>query len=184
LPIRYTQWGNHESENVLAAWIACKEFGVSSQDFSTSLETFQKPAHRIEFVASIQGVDYFDDSKGTNIDATIKAVEAMTRKVVLIAGGVDKGASYLPWKAAFAGKVCHVLALGQAAQKISHELAPEFTVEIIPDLKEAVRRASIEAKAGDAVLLSPGCSSFDMFRDYADRGEKFKQLVLELRREE
>ncbi len=174
--------GNHDRANIFAAWCACKAF-VDEATFSKALKTFQKPEHRIEFVTSWDGVDYFDDSKGTNIDATIKGVEAMSGKVILIAGGVDKGSSYEPWKKVFAGKVKHILALGQAAKKIAEELSPEFQVEMVSNLHEAVRRASEEAKKGDSVLLSPGCSSYDMFRDYVERGEKFKQFVLELGRE-
>jgi UDP-N-acetylmuramoylalanine--D-glutamate ligase len=182
LPIRYRSLGDHESENVLAAWIICKKFGIGPEQFVAALETFKKPAHRIEFVASLNGVDFVNDSKGTNIDATIKAVEAMPGKVVLIAGGVDKGSSYQPWKKIFAGKVKAVVAIGQAAPKIAKELAPEYEVAVVPTLKEAVERAKKEAKAGEIVLLSPGCSSYDMFRDYAERGEEFKKFVLEERR--
>ncbi len=178
LPIRYRDLGNHESENVLAAWILCKKFGVSPEAFLAGLETFKKPAHRIEFVATLDGVDYFNDSKGTNIDATIKAVEAMTKKVVLIAGGVDKGSSYEPWKKSFTGKVKQVFAIGQAAAKIAEELRPEFEVEIVPTLKDAVEGAKRQAKVGETVLLSPGCSSYDMFQDYAHRGDEFKKFVL------
>ncbi|HEY5235455.1 MAG TPA: UDP-N-acetylmuramoyl-L-alanine--D-glutamate ligase [Rhabdochlamydiaceae bacterium] len=178
LPIRYRSLGEHESENVLAAWILCKKFGVSSAPFLAGLETFKKPAHRIEFVATLDGVDYFNDSKGTNIDATIKAVEAMTKDVVLIAGGVDKGSSYEPWKKSFTGKVRQVFAIGQAAAKIAQELRPEFEVEIVATLQEAVECARSRAKNGMSVLLSPGCSSYDMFKDYAHRGDEFKKFVL------
>ncbi len=178
LPIRYRSLGNHESENVLAAWILCKKFGVNSAAFLAGLETFKKPAHRIEFVATLEGVDYFNDSKGTNIDATMKAVEAMTKDVVLIAGGVDKGSSYAPWKKSFAGKVKQVFAIGQAAAKIAQELRPEFEVEIVATLQEAVECARSKAKSGETVLLSPGCSSYDMFKDYVQRGDEFKKFVL------
>jgi UDP-N-acetylmuramoylalanine--D-glutamate ligase len=178
LPIRYRDLGNHESENVLAAWILCKKFGISSADFLAGLETFKKPPHRLEFVATLDGVDYFNDSKGTNIDATIKAVEAMTKPVVLIAGGVNKASSYEPWKKSFTGKVKQVFAIGQAAAKIADELRPEFEVEIVPTLKDAVECARRRAKAGETVLLSPGCSSFDMFKDYVQRGDEFKKFVL------
>jgi UDP-N-acetylmuramoylalanine--D-glutamate ligase len=184
LPILYRDLGDHESENVLAAWILCKKFGVSSAAFFAGLETFKKPAHRIEFIASINGVDYFDDSKGTNIDATIKAVAAMKGQVVLIAGGVDKGSSYEPWKKIFAGKVKQVIAIGHAAAKIAQELKPEVEVEIMPTLQDAVECARNRAQAGMSVLLSPGCSSYDMFRDYAHRGDEFKKFVLEERREQ
>jgi len=178
LPIRYRDLGSHESENILAAWILCKKFGVGSAAFLAALETFKKPAHRVEFVATLDGVDYFNDSKGTNIDATIKAVEAMTKNVILIAGGVDKGSSYEPWKRIFTGKVKRVFALGQAAAKIAQELRPEFEVEIVATLQEAVECARNLAKEGETVLLSPGCSSYDMFKDYVHRGEEFKKFVL------
>jgi UDP-N-acetylmuramoylalanine--D-glutamate ligase len=178
LPIRYRNLGEHESENVLAAWILCRKFGIGSTAFLAGLETFKKPAHRIEFVATLDGVDYFNDSKGTNVDATLKAVEAMTKDVVLIAGGVDKGSSYAPWKKSFRGKVKQVLAIGQAAVKIAAELKPELEVEIVASLQEAVECARRQAKEGMSVLLSPGCSSYDMFKDYAHRGDEFKKFVL------
>jgi UDP-N-acetylmuramoylalanine--D-glutamate ligase len=181
LPIRYRDLGRHESENVLAAWILCKKFGVSPSAFFAGLETFKKPAHRIEFVATLDGIDYFNDSKGTNIDATIKAVEAMTKNVILIAGGVDKGASYEPWKKSFIGKVKQVFAIGQASARIAQELKPEFEVEIVSTLQDAVECARRRAQAGMSILLSPGCSSYDMFRDYAHRGDEFKKFVLERR---
>jgi UDP-N-acetylmuramoylalanine--D-glutamate ligase len=184
LPLRYREYGAHERENALAAWLLVKEFGVTAKEFVHALESFSKPAHRIEFVAQIQDVVYFDDSKGTNLDAVIQAVRTMERPVILIAGGVDKGASYIPWVNAFQKKVKRILTIGQAAPKMEKELGSEFAVEKLDSLKAAVERAHALAEKGDCVLLSPGCSSFDMFRDYAHRGEEFKRLVYDLRREE
>jgi UDP-N-acetylmuramoylalanine--D-glutamate ligase len=178
LPMRYRDMGIHESENVLAAWALCRHFDVTNDAFLQALESFQKPAHRIEFVATIGGVSYYDDSKGTNIDATMHAIESMSGPVVLIAGGVDKGSSYAPWKR-FQGKVRKIIAMGEAAEKICQELNIVFPVEIVPTMDQAVDLAKEIAKPGDAVLLSPGCSSFDMFRDYAHRGEEFKRRVKE-----
>ncbi len=177
LPQVYTQRGIHDSENVLAAWAVCKELGVEKEAFLNALETFKKPAHRIEFVKEIAGVFYFDDSKGTNIDATIKAVSAMTGSVILIAGGVDKGASYKIWKEKFAGKVRMIFAIGEAAEKIKQELLPDINVHVVSSLEAAVKEAGKCARLGESVLLSPGCASFDMFRDYAHRGEEFKRCV-------
>jgi UDP-N-acetylmuramoylalanine--D-glutamate ligase len=177
LPIRYRKWGKHESENVLAAWVVCRHFEIAPEVFLTALETFRKPAHRIEFVGTFDGVDYFNDSKGTNIDATMKAVERMTGQVVLIAGGVDKGASYQPWKKCFEGRVKDVIAIGEAAPKILEELKPEYRVIIVSTLKEAIELAQSLAKSGENILLSPGCSSYDMFRDYVHRGEEFKRII-------
>jgi len=179
-PEEYRQLGMHDCENALAAWAVCRELGVGSDVFLRGLSSFTKPAHRIEFVTDIEGVFYYDDSKGTNIDATIKAVDAMPGPVILIVGGVDKGVSYAPWKKEFVGKVKRILALGQVADKISRELQNEFPVMIVPTLDDAVELASLEAKKGECVLLSPGCSSFDMFRDYAHRGEEFKRCVHDL----
>lgn len=176
-PEVYNQMGVHESENALAAWAVCKELGVEKEAFLKAVSTFKKPAHRIEFVKEIGGVFYFDDSKGTNIDATIKAVAAMQGSVILIAGGVDKGASYKIWKETFSGKVRIIFAIGEAAEKIKQELLCDMTVQIVSSLEEAVVKAKECAKVGESVLLSPGCSSFDMFRDYAHRGEEFKRFV-------
>ncbi|MBM3198386.1 MAG: UDP-N-acetylmuramoyl-L-alanine--D-glutamate ligase, partial [Chlamydiae bacterium] len=167
----------HEQCNALAAWELCSQFGVNLEQFIQAWHTFRKPHHRIEFVQEVRGVAYYDDSKGTNIDAVIKAVHAITNPVILIVGGVDKGSSYLPWREAFTGRVKQLFVLGQAAKKISSELALFFNLQIVDSLEEAVLRASQVAVAGDAVLLSPGCSSLDMFRDYAHRGREFQKFV-------
>lgn len=169
--------GLHNLENNLAAWIACKKFGVTETQFLSALQSFKKPAHRIEWVTSAGGIDYINDSKGTNIDATIKAVETMQKPVVLITGGVDKGASYEVWKKPFAKKVKHVVAMGEAAEKIAKDLAPDYQVPIVSSLEDAVMHSKSLAQEGEVVLLSPGCSSYDMFRDYAHRGDEFKRIV-------
>ncbi len=178
----YRELGEHDIENAMAAWALCKPFKVTAEQFLNGLRMFKKPHHRIEFVASIDGVHFFDDSKGTNIDAVIRAVQTMKGPVILIAGGVDKGASYLPWKESFCGKVKRIVAIGQAAPKIFRELSPFFEIEIVDSLSAAVEASFSHAGTGDHVLLSPGCSSFDMFRDYAHRGEEFQRTVFSLRR--
>ncbi len=177
LPSRYRDLGEHESENVLAAWLLVKQYGIGFEQFVEALESFSKPPHRIEFVQSIDEVAYFDDSKGTNLDATVQAVKTMQGPVILIAGGVDKGASYNAWTPAFKGRVKKIIVLGQAAEKIARELGSAFLVEMVGSLEDAVRLAHKGASKGDCVLLSPGCSSYDMFRDYAHRGEEFKRCV-------
>lgn len=181
LPIRYRSCGIHESENALAAWLLCRHFGVTKEAFLRALESFQKPAHRIEFVTEIDKIAFYDDSKSTSVDATLKAVASMAGDVILIVGGMDKGGSYAPWKENFPGKVRKVIALGQAAPKIAQELSGVFVVDIVSSLEEAVDNAAAYAQEGDNVLLSPGCSSLDMFRDYAHRGDEFKQFVYKLR---
>jgi len=171
------KWSVHDCENALAAWLLVKPFGVSVDHFTRALATFNKPAHRIEHVANIRGVDYYDDSKGTNIDAVIKAVNAMQGQVILLAGGVDKGASYASWRASFSGKVKRIFAFGEAREKIAQETAAFCEVEIVDDLEQAVKKAAELSRDGECVLLSPGCSSFDMFHDYVHRGEEFKRYV-------
>jgi UDP-N-acetylmuramoylalanine--D-glutamate ligase len=169
--------GAHDLTNLLAAWVVCRKFGVTEDVFLQAASHFKKPSHRIEWVASIDGIDYVDDSKGTNVDATMKAVQAMSRPVCLIVGGVDKGASYEVWKRAFQGKVRQVVAIGLAAEQITRDLAPEYLVVTAPTLAGAVHCSRLKALPGDVILLSPGCSSYDMFRDYAHRGDEFKRIV-------
>lgn len=181
-PVSYRNCGRHDWENGIAAWLLCQPWGVTAAQFSTALESFVKPRHRIEFVASIDGVAYYDDSKGTNVDAVVKAVHCMKGPVVLIAGGVDKGGSYALWSQELQGKIKSIIAIGEAAEKIAGELKGYFPVEIVASLEAAVVKAGQQAEKNDSVLLSPGCASFDMFRDYKQRGEEFKRIVLEERR--
>ena len=166
---------SHDLENLMAAYGICSEMGVHI--FSNAVRTFKKPDHRIQFVRTHAGVNYYDDSKGTNIDAVMRAVEIMAEPVHLIAGGVDKGSPYHPWITRFGQKVKAIYAIGQASQQIKRDLADHFRVELCVSLEEAILRASQAAKAGEVVLLSPGCSSFDMFKDYAHRGNEFKRIV-------
>jgi UDP-N-acetylmuramoylalanine--D-glutamate ligase len=167
----------HDFCNAQASFALCHSFGISFKEFMDGFNSFTKPSHRIQFIKKIGGVSYFDDSKGTNIDATLQAVLSMKGPVILIAGGVDKGASYLAWKRVFTGKVRQIFAIGQAASKISAELSLFFNVKIVDSLENAVLEAAMVATDGDSVLLSPGCSSFDMFRDYAHRGREFQKFV-------
>jgi UDP-N-acetylmuramoylalanine--D-glutamate ligase len=177
VPPRSAGWGDHDRGNAQAAWALCRIYGISQPHFLSALKTFQKPHHRIEFVCEIDGICYYDDSKGTNIDAVIHAVGAMSGPVILIAGGVDKGASYLPWADKLKKKIKRILVLGQAAEKIERELCLVFEVERVDSLAMAVESARSIAVKGDTILLSPGCSSFDMFEDYAHRGREFKRLI-------
>lgn len=176
-PLLLGKMAEHDRYNLLAAFALCKKVGISVEEFKKGVESFKKPSHRIEFVGKIGGVKYFDDSKGTNVDATIQAVKAMDGPVVLIAGGVDKGFSYLIWKEPFLGKVKQIFVIGKAAEKIYSELSLFFNVKIVDSLERAVQEASNVALEGDSVLLSPGCSSFDMFRDYTHRGKEFQKFV-------
>ncbi len=176
LPEDYKKRGMHEAENVLAAWALTEALNVKPEIFAEALKTFSKPAHRIEFVAQIKGVSYFNDSKSTSTDATVKAVEAMEGPVILIVGGKDKNIGFAPLKQ-FKGKIRKILAIGSNKEKIHEELKEEFSVEKLSSLKEAVCLSSELAQAGDSVLLSPASSSLDEYRDYAHRGEEYKHFV-------
>ncbi|MBA2369198.1 MAG: UDP-N-acetylmuramoyl-L-alanine--D-glutamate ligase [Candidatus Protochlamydia sp.] len=168
---------SHDLDNTLAAFALCSSRGISGEHFKKSLMTFQKPPHRIQFVIEKKGVRYYDDSKGTNVDAVIKAVCSIEGPIVLIAGGVDKGSSYTPWLQPFKDKVKYICAIGQAAAKLEGQLAGEIPVFILANLEHAVRKAEGLAEKGGAVLLSPGCASYDMFKNYVQRGEEFQRLV-------
>jgi UDP-N-acetylmuramoylalanine--D-glutamate ligase len=175
LSLRYKR--SHDLENLMAAFILCQEIGIEIETFDQALSTFKKPPHRIEFVRKLGGVSYYDDSKGTNIDAVIRAVESITGNVILIAGGLDKGAGYTPWISAFENKVKAIFAIGQAKEKMYNELSCQFPVEKCQSLEEAIVFSGSVAQEGDNILLSPGCASFDMFQNYAHRGTEFKRIV-------
>lgn len=171
---------SHDVENLMAAYGICMELDVDANAFVEAIKSFKKPSHRIEFIRSVDGVSYYDDSKGTNIDAVIRAVESLPGEIILIAGGVDKGSPYTPWTQCFTKKVKLICAIGQSADKIHEQISPTIPVEIYSSLEAAVQAAKNAASPGDNVLLSPGCSSFDMFRDYAHRGEVFQRAVMDL----
>lgn len=170
----------HDRANATAAFLAVKKLGISCQDFLSALQTFVKPAHRIEFVASVGKVNYYNDSKATNVDAAVKALEAMQTPVVLLAGGVDKGGSYEPLLA-FKDKIKQIFVFGQSGEKIEAALKDSFAISRCQTLDEAVKRASQSAKPGETVLLAPCCSSYDQFRSYAHRGEVFRSIVSQLK---
>ncbi len=180
LPSSLKNKKSHDLENMLAAYALCADRGVTGADFLDAFYSFQKPAHRIEFITEFQGVRYYDDSKGTNIDAVIRAVQSLEGFIILIAGGVDKGLDYTPWLEEFKNKVKLICAIGQAAAKMHEQLASHIPVTIFNSLDEAVQQANRLAQKEDVVLLSPGCSSFDMFKDYAHRGEEFQRIVRKL----
>lgn len=176
-PHPYRGRRTHDVENIMAAFALCREMGVKGPEFAQALGSFKKPAHRIEFVATKRGVHYYDDSKGTNLDAVVRAVQTMEGPVFLIAGGQPKGQNFSPWALAFAGKVKGVFAIGEAKRQMFEELKGAMPVELCNTLEEAVKMAFAVAKEGENVLLSPGCASFDMFKNYEHRGELFKEIV-------
>ena len=164
----------HDIYNVCAA---ASLVGVDRKVAMEAWKSFEKPAHRIEFVTCFNGVSFVNDSKATSVDAVIKAVEAIQSKIILLAGGVDKGGSYKEWLPIFRNKVKKVFAIGEAASRIARELQPDIEVEIAESLEICIKKATNTAKYGDTVLLSPGCSSYDQFNSYEERGQKFKEVV-------
>jgi len=167
-------------ENVLAAVIAADLAGVDAAVIAESLKSFAPLAHRLEWVRSLKGVAFINDSKGTNVGAVQKSLNSFDRPVILIMGGQDKGADFSVLKELFKKKVKRMILLGEARQKIQAILNGSFGYEEASTMEAAVRQAWQHAEPGDVVLLSPACASFDMFRDYMDRGEQFKATVNEL----
>lgn len=177
LPCLYQGKVSHDTENLMAAYLLCKHCGITPNQFLAALPSFKKPSHRIQFIRTINEIDFYDDSKGTNLDAVMRAVESIDGHIHLIAGGVDKGAAYTPWINSFGNRVKKIFAIGQAAPLIKTDMAEAIPVELCTSLEEATQKAFASAKKGDKVLLSPGCSSYDMFRDYAHRGQEFQRIV-------
>ncbi|GAA0796706.1 UDP-N-acetylmuramoyl-L-alanine--D-glutamate ligase [Faecalicatena orotica] len=174
--------GTHNHENVMAAVGMAAAYGVPLDIIRRTVMDFQGVEHRIEFVAEKNGVAYYNDSKGTNPDAAIKGIQAMKRPTLLIGGGYDKDSSYEEWIQAFDGKVKKLVLLGATREKID-ETARRlgFTDTVLADtFEEAVDICVENAVPGDAVLLSPACASWGMFKNYEERGDKFKELVNQL----
>lgn len=174
--------GLHNMENIMAAVAMARCVGVPMEKIRETITTFMGVEHRIEYVTEKQGVSYYNDSKGTNPDAAIKAVQAMVRPTLLIGGGYDKQSTYDEWIEAFGGKVRYLVLLGETANKIA-ECARRHGFENIimtESLEEAVKVCSQKAERGDAVLLSPACASWDMFKSYEERGRMFKEFVHKL----
>jgi UDP-N-acetylmuramoylalanine--D-glutamate ligase len=169
-----------EGETVLIAEYICQKWGISKQDFVNAVVTFKKPEHRMEWVRSREGIEFFNDSKATNPDAVEKGIKAFKNKVHLIVGGESKGCQFFSWKVALKKNVIQVYALGEAKELLSQQLEPELSVTKVDSLKSALEAALKLARRGENIILSPGCSSFDMFENYEDRGRQFKNLVLSL----
>ena len=174
--------GTHNHENVMAASAMALAYGVPVEIVRDTVRAFGGVEHRIEFVAEKNGVAYYNDSKGTNPDAAIKGIGAMNRPTVLIGGGYDKDSSYEEWIRSFDGKVKKLVLIGATREKIE-ETAKRlgFYDTVLADtFEEAVELCVKFAEPGDAVLLSPACASWGMFRNYEERGDKFKELVNQL----
>ncbi|PWU01194.1 MAG: UDP-N-acetylmuramoyl-L-alanine--D-glutamate ligase [Terriglobia bacterium] len=176
IPIR----GRHNVENVLAAAIAAARAGVEHGAIRRAVRTFRAVEHRLEFVRTLGGVDFYNDSKATSVDATLKAVEAFSGNIWVILGGKDKGLDYSQLRAPLAAKARAVLLIGAASSKIAEQLNGAVRMIDAQTMDRAVALAYAEARPGDTVLLAPACASFDQFRSFEHRGEVFKELVKHL----
>lgn len=174
--------GTHNYENVMAAIAISAHIGVPMEHIRKAVCAFKAVEHRIEYVTEKDGVTYYNDSKGTNPDAAIKGIQAMVRPTLLIGGGYDKGSDYREWIRSFEGKVKYLVLLGQTREEIAKQ-ARECGFDriiMVEDLKEAVKICAMNSEPGDAVLLSPACASWGMFKNYEERGRRFKEYVNQL----
>ncbi|MBE3587806.1 MAG: UDP-N-acetylmuramoyl-L-alanine--D-glutamate ligase [Thermoanaerobacteraceae bacterium] len=176
--------GGHNLENALAAVACARVRGIGTEQLAHTLRTFSGVPHRLEFVAEINGVSYINDSKGTNPEASMKALEAYDRPIVLLAGGKNKGNDFTAFARRVKEKVRVLVVLGQCAAEMERAARAAGVEDIrrAADFREAVLIAHRAARPGDVVLLSPACASWDMFRSYEERGDLFKQIVRELAR--
>ncbi|MBQ2759838.1 MAG: UDP-N-acetylmuramoyl-L-alanine--D-glutamate ligase [Clostridia bacterium] len=170
--------GRHNVQNVLVAVSAAKQLGMSTDIIQAAVEEFRGVEHRIEYVREINGVKFYNDSKGTNVDATIIALKAFSSPTILLAGGFEKGLSFEPLKA-YLGNVKQVIAFGACGERLVKELT-DGTGILVNTLDEALNEAVKIAEHGDVILLSPTTSSFDQYSCFEERGEHFKKLVNEL----
>ncbi|WP_316356628.1 Mur ligase family protein [Candidatus Neptunichlamydia sp. REUL1] len=175
-------WKSIGPHAVCMAWKICKVFDVTWEDFNAALITFNKPPHRMEIVDMVEGITFINDSKGTNIESVMYGVNQIEGSIFLIAGGQGKGDSFKKWKKPFTQKVKGIFAIGETALQIEKELGDAIPTLCCESLRVAVDKARNAAHTGDTVLFSPGCASFDQFRDYEERGEMFKEIIREVRK--
>ncbi|MGD1212197.1 MAG: UDP-N-acetylmuramoyl-L-alanine--D-glutamate ligase [Candidatus Acidiferrales bacterium] len=176
IPLR----GEHNVENVLAACAAAYLAGATPTAIASGVKTFQGVEHRLEFVAETGGVKFYNDSKATNVDAALKAVEAFPGPLVVILGGKDKGSPYTPLREPLRERARLAILIGGAADRIAADLRDAVPAMNAGTLDRAVQLAVEQARPGDTVLLAPACSSFDQFENYEHRGRTFKELVAKL----
>jgi len=176
--------GEHNLDNAMAAAAVSLLVGIPAEDIGKTFSEFEGISHRIEFVASLDGVDYFNDSKATNPDATSKALQSFESPIVLLVGGRNKGNSFRHLALDIREKAKAVVLFGEAADEM-YLLLRELNLDVtrVNTVPEAVARARNFSKAGDVVLFSPGCASFDQFSDYKERGLVFKDAVINLKKD-
>jgi len=172
--------GPHNSANLLAAATAAHLIGIPDDTIATVMQTFRGVPHRLEEVAVVDGITYVNDSKATNLDAVKVALQSYPGPIILILGGKDKGGDFTELIPFFTDKIKLIIAIGQARPKILAALRDAARPRSVEGLRDAVKITRESAKPGDVVLLSPGCASFDQFRDFEDRGDQFREIVMEL----
>ncbi len=172
--------GAHNVENVLAAVMAARLSDVDAATIAKAVKSFAGVEHRLEFVREVGGVKYYNDSKATNVDATLKALDAFPGRILVILGGKDKGSDYTVLQKPLREKAILALLIGAAADKIESQIAGSVAIERAGTIERAVEIASQAAQSGDVVLLAPACASFDQFQNYEHRGRVFKELVQRL----
>jgi len=169
--------GSHNVENVLAGVCAGALLGCAPEKIRHAVRNFKAVEHRLEYVATIRGVEYYNDSKATNVDATIKALESFPANIHLILGGKDKDSDYTVLNDLLRQRVKRVYTIGAAAKKIESQIEGAAEIVHAETLESAIKRAAANAQEGDVVLLAPACASFDQFRNYEHRGKTFKEVV-------
>ncbi|MDQ5986279.1 MAG: UDP-N-acetylmuramoylalanine--D-glutamate ligase [Syntrophus sp. SKADARSKE-3] len=172
--------GRHNVENIMAALVMARLCGCSPVEVERAIETFRGLPYRIEWAGEVGGAVYYDDSKGTNVDAVLRALESFMPPVILLMGGRDKEGDFETLIPAIREKVKLLVLFGEARERIESRIGPIVETVMVPTLREGVQAAYRQTKPGDVVLLSPGCASFDEFQDYKDRGRAFKKAVREL----
>jgi UDP-N-acetylmuramoylalanine--D-glutamate ligase len=173
--------GIHNVENMMAALVAARSFGCSKKAIQAVLDRFKGLEHRVEFVREVGGVRFYNDSKGTNVGSVVKSLQSFSEPVILIAGGKDKNGDLSPLEEWIQKRVKHLILIGEAKERMNRKLGGLTNTILAKTMEEAVLLAREKAKAGEVVLLSPACSSFDMFKDYKERGKVFKEAVFKIR---
>ena len=169
--------GIHNVENMMAALTTARLFGCSKKAIETVLDRFEGLEHRLEFVQEIEGVRFYNDSKGTNVGSVVKSLQSFSQPIILIAGGKDKNGDFGPLRGLIQSRVKRLILIGEAKERMSRELGGLTDTTMARTLEDAVLLAYQTAQRGEVVLLSPACSSFDMFKDYKERGKIYKEAV-------
>lgn len=169
--------GKHSYENIMAAILAAREHGANREAIQRVIDSYKGMAHRLEYVRKVGGVEFFNDSKATNVHAVIRALDAFEENVILIMGGKDTNLNYTPLKEKIRRKVKTLILVGEAKERINRDIGDDSETFLIGTFEEAVHIAYQKSRIGDTVLLSPGASSFDMFDSYVERGNYFKEIV-------